>query len=684
MIAPRWPVATQDRPCPICGHTNRCKPAPDGTASLCWRNGGKVIQLNGHANGNGHAKYVGQTHRPKPTRKQTTRVFATRELAIEAAMQNIRREQPDAELTRVFEYQRPDGSLAFCVARFDWPGDKTFRPVHLHKSEWREGDPAGLLPLYGVNELPADGTIFVCEGEKARDAGRAIELHVTTSAHGSSSADKSDWTPLAGRDVVILPDNDEPGGKYARDVAAILAKLDPPSRVKVIALPGLPDGGDVCEFIDARDSSESEAIGAEIIAMADAVPFIDPAELIGGPVLVCLADVQAKSIDWLWPGRVPLGRITLLVGRPGEGKSFLTIDMAARLTTGTPWPDGSDCPRGSVILICAEDDAGDTIKPRLEGHYADCSKVHLLSMVRRIGEDGKKHDVMFTLEDAAALETALKAHTDCRLIVIDPIGSFLGGSTDAHRDNEVRSVLAPVAMLAEKYGAAVLVVAHRRKSAGSVADDLALGSRAFTGIARAVWHLSRDKDNKNRRLMLPGKNNLAQEGDGLAFTIAGDPPALMWEREPVRMSADDALANEEDARKPGPEPEARNAAAEWLKGILAGGPVPSGDLKNPAAGSIRHSAKAADLKWATIRRAADSLGVRRERCAHSGVWQWRLPKPGNVVAQEREQVAPNSENMSNLNNNAQVLEPSKEKKSIVLREGQDAHISFLEQVGGAA
>ena len=110
---------------------------------------------------------------------------------------------------------------------------------------------------------------------------------------------------------------------------------------------------------------------------------------------------------------------------------------------------------------------------------------------------------------------------DCKLVVIDPIGSFLGNGTDAHRDNEVRGVLAPVAMLAEKHGPAVLVVAHRRKSAGSIADDLALGSRAFTGIARAVWHLTRDPDDKARRLLLPGKNNLAREGDGLAFSISG-------------------------------------------------------------------------------------------------------------------------------------------------------------------
>ncbi len=313
--------------------------------------------------------------------------------------------------------------------------------------------------------------------------------------------------------------------------------------------------------------------------------------------------------------------------------------MAARVSTGTPWPDGSDCSIGSVILISAEDDPGDTIKPRLDAHRADCRKVHLLSAVRHIGNDGQKYDVMFTLADVTALEMALKAHPDCKLIVVDPIGSFLGGETDAHRDNEVRGVLAPVGKLAEKYGPAVLVVAHRRKSAGSIADDLALGSRAFTGIARAVWHLSRDSENKARRLLLPGKNNLAPEGDGLAFTIGGDPPAIAWERDPVTMSADDALAVENGntaGGPPGPEPVKRKAAEDWLGKLLAAGEV--------AAAKVKEECEAAGMKWRTVQDAADALGVIREKNSFSGGWQWRFPKAGTEDADPRRRVSQEQEN----------------------------------------
>jgi hypothetical protein len=335
----------------------------------------------------------------------------------------------------------------------------------------------------------------------------------TTSSGGSQAAGKSDWQPLAGRQVVILPDNDEAGRQYVDDVVGLLAQLTPAPTVKVIELPELPPSGDVVEYIGAQRSAELDdnAIRAEIEALANVAMPVEPEapELPSKPVLVCFADVEPRPVTWLWPNRIPLGRITLLVGRAGEGKSFATLDIAARVTTASPWPDGNgSAPVGTVVLISAEDDPHDTIRPRLDAHHANVHKVHLLSAVLRTDDDGGQREVMFTLQDMAALESALKQHPDCKLIVVDPIGSFLGGRTDAHRDNEVRGVLAPVARLAEKYGPAVLVVAHRRKSPGPIADDLALGSRAFTGIARAVWHLSRDPENKARRLLLPGKCNL--------------------------------------------------------------------------------------------------------------------------------------------------------------------------------
>ncbi len=316
-------------------------------------------------------------------------------------------------------------------------------------------------------------------------------------------------------------------------------------------------------------------------------------------------------------------------------RPVLTAAAAPARPTGVRWPDGTECPDGSVLLISAEDDPRDTIRPRLRAHGADLKRVHLLSMVRRTDAGGRPYEAMFTLADVEALEAAMAAHPDCRLVVVDPIGSFLGGDTDAHRDNDVRSILVPVGLLAERHDAAVLVVAHRRKSPGANADDMALGSRAFTGVARAVWHLTRDPENKARRLLLSGKNNLAAEGKGLAFTIVAEPgglPAICWESGTVDMNADDAIRRENDA----PGEDGRSAvqgARTWLQEALADGPLPSTEI-------LRH-AQAEGIAKRTLDRAKQRLGVRslRDGTGENAAWLWALPAAAAATSQDPQEVA---------------------------------------------
>lgn len=340
-----------------------------------------------------------------------------------------------------------------------------------------------------------------------------------------------------------------------------------------------------------------------------------------GPLLTRFDRIDPRATRWLWPSRIAAGRLTLVVGRPGAGKSYFTCDMAARVSTGTPWPDGGCCPRGDTIFITAEDDPHDTIRPRLDAHWADVARIHLLAAVRRATGRGKVEEVAFTLRDVDALEQALRQVPDCRLVVIDPIGSFLGEKADAHRDNEVRSVLAPVARLAEQYGPAVVVVAHTRKSAAANADDMALGSRAFTGIARGVWHLMRDPKDKHRRLLLAGKSNLAVEQPGLAFTLAGETASVSYEREPVAMNADEALALEAQlAPAPGDD-----KAVEWLARLLADGPR--------GAQEVQREAAAAGISRRALRAARKRLEAICGPESYGGPWTWRLPvAPVSTVA----------------------------------------------------
>ncbi len=548
-------------------------------------------------------------------------------------------------------YENAAGEPVGVIARWDRPDGKMIRPVSRRPGGWVIGGMPSPRPLYRLADVQARPSerVYVVEGEKAAEAGRRLGLLATTSAHGSSGADHTDWGPLAGREVAVLPDNDDAGREYARRVGAILLGLSPAAHVKIVDLPGLEAKGDLYDWIEARDAVESHDLRRQLDGLASRESYLAPREAYlasrneqrdtsdeiratangqratsddqratdegGEAVLECLADIEPVQVRWLWDGRIALGRITVLVGRPGEGKSFLTTDMAARVTTGRPWPDGSAPVRGSVILICAEDDPGDTIRPRLDAHGADVTRVHLLKMVRRTDGDGRPCEALFTLEDRQALASALRRHPDCRLVIVDPIGSFLGSRADAHRDNDVRSVLAPVAALAEAHGAAVVVVAHRRKSGGAHADDLTLGSRAFTGIARAVWHLSRDPQDKGRRLLLPGKNNLAVEGAGLAFTITGNPPAIVWESDPVNLSADDALAEAGDATAG----MARTEAVDWLRMVLSDGPT--------AAKDVFQRAEADGIATSTLKRAKSQLGVKscKQGAGSDVTWYWKLP-----------------------------------------------------------
>jgi putative DNA primase/helicase len=293
---------------------------------------------------------------------------------------------------------------------------------------------------------------------------------------------------------------------------------------------------------------------------------------------------------------------------------------------GTPWPDGAPCQRGSVIFISAEDDPADTLRPRLDAHHADLTRIHLLSGVRRMNDEGELTDGCFTLADIPALETALQAIPDCKLVVIDPIGSFIGGRTDAHRDNEVREVLTPVARLAERYGPAVVVVAHRRKGMGENADEMTLGSRAFTGIARTVWHVTRDKHDRNRRLLLPGKNNLAADdgNQGLAFKIVGDPiGAIVWEHGPVSMSADEAMRQESLSE----DDVGDNAdAVEFLKDRLRKGRVLVSDLIDEA--------RDQGIFEKPLKRARRALGIETDRDSFGGPVYWQFQDTPFEVAIE--------------------------------------------------
>jgi hypothetical protein len=327
--------------------------------------------------------------------------------------------------------------------------------------------------------------------------------------------------------------------------------------------------------------------------------------------VVSLAAVAPEAVSWLWPGRIPRGKLSLLIGDPGEGKSCATLDMAARVSRGLPWPDGGAAPLGGVVLLTAEDGLADTVRPRLDAMGADPRRVVAIRGVRVPGE---ATPAPFRLtEDVAHLETAVK-QTGAVLVVVDPVSAYLG-TTDSHRDADVRGALAPLAALAERTEAAIVAALHLTKDQQRKVLYRAQGSLAFVAAARAVFTVAPDKDDPERRLFLPAKNNLAAKPPGLAFRLvpAGSAVRVEWDSDPVTVDADEALA--------GPEPRAerseREEAADFLREILAGGPVASEDLKRQA--------RAAGIAERTLFRAKRDLGVKADKDGFRGGWVWSLP-----------------------------------------------------------
>ncbi len=364
------------------------------------------------------------------------------------------------------------------------------------------------------------------------------------------------------------------------------------------------------------------------------------AERIAGAVR--LTDVKPTNIRWLWPGRIPLGRVTLLVSDPGIGKSLLTLDIAARVSRGAAWPDQegesgrwgegenpsplasriSPSPPlpvspSSVLLLTAEDDLADTIRPRLEALGADCSRILAISNVP--GENAKDVPRAFALNrDLARLSNLLNAIPDCRLLIIDPISAYLG-NTNEHSNADIQSLLAALATLAREREIAVILVSHLRKKEGA-AIYRTMGSLAFVAASRAAWLLCKDPADANKRFLLPIKNNLAPDITGLAYTIELSAnhrvPVIRWSPDAVHTTAEALVGC---ARLNGRPDDERQHAIAWLQERLANGPRATRDLKQEADANA--------ISTRTLYRAFRELGgtAVRQGPFPFGQWMWKLP-----------------------------------------------------------
>jgi hypothetical protein len=343
----------------------------------------------------------------------------------------------------------------------------------------------------------------------------------------------------------------------------------------------------------------------------------------GRVITSSFADVEAKPINWLWPMRIARGKVNLIAGNPGLGKSQITASIAAVVTTGGYWPvDRGQAMIGNVIFLSAEDDPADTMRPRLEAAGTILRRVHFVkSVLAGLTSEGKEVHRAFCLKhDLDALARAIEEIGDVSAVVLDPITAYLG-DTDSHRNAEVRALLAPLSELAAKSEAAVIGVSHLNKTAGTDALLRVMGSLAFVAAARTAHLIADDPEVRGRRLFLPLKNNLAADIGGLAFRIEAtsietpngpiETSRVMWEQAPVTLSADEAI------RPRSPEDgSALGEACDWLRQLL----------ENPTpAAEVCRQARGVGIRAKTLRRAAEKLGVRRQKTGMETGWTWSMP-----------------------------------------------------------
>jgi putative DNA primase/helicase len=538
------------------------------------------------------------------------------------AQQPARREagrQP-RKTAALYLYHRADGVVLFRVRRF---APKGFQPEHpTDDGGWTPGMNGTTPVLYRLPSLTAapGRVVFVTEGEKDADRLASLGLMSTTNAGGSASWRKhaADYCEaFRGRSLaVVLVDNDLAGRKWAGEVAASIAAVDCP--VVVLELPDLPEGGDVSDWLDAGHTVEelkarvaSAQRWAPEVSTAEDTLKPEPARTLPRSYAVCISDVEREDVEWLWYGRIARGKITLIDGDPGQGKSVLTTDTAARVTTGNAWPDGQPCLiRGPVLLLGAEDAIADTVRPRLEATGADISQTHALPTV---GDPPNQHQPSIP-DDLDYIEAALIA-TGAVLLVIDPLMAYLAGTVNSYRDQDVRRALAPLQAMIERLRVAAVVIRHLNKSSGGPAVYRGGGSIGLAGAARIVLAVGLDPEDETRRILAPVKANLTEPSPSLAYRLVADAGIV---RIDWLGSSDVTAAQLMAAPVTEEDRSALDAAVAFLRELLSNGAsVTSKDVQAQRA--------QAAITYDTLRRAQQRLRIKPHKDGMSGPWMWSLP-----------------------------------------------------------
>lgn len=321
--------------------------------------------------------------------------------------------------------------------------------------------------------------------------------------------------------------------------------------------------------------------------------------------LIHMEDVVSKEVEWLWYPYIQYGKITIIEGDPGEGKTTLVLKLAAALSRGLPLPcdDDKEYEPIHIIYQTAEDGIEDTIKPRLVKAGADCS------MIRVIDETDKELSMTDDRLEQAIIETG------ARLIILDPIQAYIGATVDMHRANEIRPVLKHLGIIAEKHNCAIILIGHMNKASGSKSTYRGLGSIDIQATARSVLLVARLRDKPNIRIMAHDKSSLAPAGDAIGFEMTEDSGMVCIG--PYDITIDELLSGNEGRGK-----KKLDIAENFIKEYF--GPnkiIPSNEIMMEAAKR--------SIKRNTLLSAKKKLGITSDKeKAEDGTiyWTWVMPE----------------------------------------------------------
>jgi hypothetical protein len=319
-----------------------------------------------------------------------------------------------------------------------------------------------------------------------------------------------------------------------------------------------------------------------------------------------VSQLTPRSYDWLWRFRFAFGKLALLDGDAGEGKSLVALDLCARLSNGRPMPDSSAGPGvADSLIIQDEDGAEDTVRHRLQALGADLDRIGIWTP--------EEDDDAFAIPSRLGLLERMINATGARLVVIDPILAFLDARVFANSEQAIRRAFRPLKQLAERLSCVLLMVRHFVKQQRMRSLYRGLGSVAMTNVCRSTWQVGRDPEHADRRVLAQAKNNLAAPQPSLAYRLVGVEPATTVEWLGESPWTADQLGLTKQA-----SPKLEQATA-FLGEFLADGPRTSADVR---AAARRHR-----IAPRTLNRAGKLLGVRTRRLWRDHVLYhyWLLP-----------------------------------------------------------